>query len=132
PHLLEARELAWHEGLPVLVTEYVEGESLATLLALARPEFSLELRLGVLAAALRGLRHIHQLRDADGRPPSLVHAGLSLHDVLVGDDGSVKLGGFGATTAAARCRRSAAIAPCNLEYLAPEQLRGPSLPASDV
>jgi len=135
PNVVQTYELVRHEGLPVIVTEYVEGESLATLLALAfgMPEFSLEMRLTILAWALRGLHYIHQVHDAAGRPLRLVHTGISPHDVIVGYDGCIKLAGFGSATAgAARGRSSAAIAPPNLEYLAPEQLHGPSLPASDV
>jgi serine/threonine-protein kinase len=135
PNVVQTYGLVHHEGLPVMVTEYVEGESLATLLALAfgMPEFSLEVRLTILTQAVRGLGYIHQLGNFAGRPSRLVHSNVSPHDIVVGYDGSVKLSGFGsATGGAARWRSHAALAPANLEYLAPEQLHGSSQPSSDV
>lgn len=134
PNVTQTYDLVLHEGRPVVVAEYVEGESLATLLSLAfgMPEFTLEMRLTILAGALRGLHYIHQVGDETGKPARLVHGGLSPHDVLIGYDGSVKLAGFGGASVGLRSRSSAAIAPANLEYLAPEQLAAPSVQASDV
>jgi len=139
PNVVQTYELVQHEGLPVLVTEYLEGESLATLLALAfgMPEFSLEVRLTILAHAVRGLASIHQLgahqldRGA-GRPSRLVHANVSPHDIVITYDGAVKLSGFGSAAGGARRRPNAALAPANLEYLAPERLHASMQPASDV
>jgi serine/threonine protein kinase len=144
PNVVETYELVQHEGLPVLVTEYLEGESLATLLALAfgMPEFSLEVRLTILTHAVRGLAYIHQPYihqpgALSGRPSRLVHANVSPHDIVVTYDGGVKLAGFGSTAGSAR-RRSihalspAALPPAALEYLAPERLHASMQPASDV
>jgi serine/threonine protein kinase len=143
PNVVQTYELVQHEGLPVLVTEYLEGESLATLLALAfgMPEFSLEVRLTILAHAVRGLAFIHQLgshqlashqlASHQGRPSRLVHANVSPHDIVITYDGSVKLSGFGRATGRAR-RRPDALTPANLEYIAPERLHASLQPASDV
>jgi eukaryotic-like serine/threonine-protein kinase len=129
PNVVQTHELVQHEGLPVLVTEYLEGESLATLLALAfgMPEFSLEVRLTILAHAVRGLAFIHA-----GPPSRLVHANVSPHDIVITYDGSVKLSGFGRAPGGARRRPDAVITPGNLEYLAPERLHASLQPASDV
>jgi serine/threonine protein kinase len=154
PNVVETYELVQHDGLPVLVTEYLEGESLATLLALAfgMPEFSLEVRLTILMHAVRGLAYIHQPYihqpyihqpyihqpgAVSGRPSRLVHGNVSPHDIVVTYDGGVKLAGFGSTAGSAR-RRSihalspAALPPAALEYLAPERLHASMQPASDV
>jgi len=133
PNVVQAFELLQHEGWPIVVTEYLEGESLATLLALGfgMPEFSLEVRLAILARALRGLRYVHQFGDAAGWPLRLVHGSVSPHDIVVTYDGAVKLAGFG-TGGAGRRRTSVAIAPSELEYLAPEQLQGNAEQPADV
>lgn len=133
PNVVQTLELVQHDGLPVLVTEYLEGESLATLLALAfgMPEFSLEVRLTILAHAVRGLAYIHQLGAGAGRAP-LVHANVSPHDIVISYDGVVKLSGFGSAAGGARRRSNVAFAPANLEYLAPERLHASLQPASDV
>jgi eukaryotic-like serine/threonine-protein kinase len=132
PNVVQTDELVQHDGLPVLVTEYLEGESLATLLALAygMPDFSLEVRLTILAHAVRGLAYIHQLGAAG--PSRLVHANVSPHDIVITYDGAVKLSGFGSAAGGARRFASAALAPADLEYLAPERLHASIQPASDV
>lgn len=149
PNVVETYELVQHDGLHVLVTEYLEGESLATLLALAfgMPGFSLEVRLTILTHAVRGLAYIHQLYihqpgAVSGRPSRLVHANVSPHDIVVTYDGGVKLAGFGSTAGSARRRSNpalspaalspAALSPAALEYLAPERLHASMQPASDV
>jgi serine/threonine-protein kinase len=133
PNVVQTYELVQHEGLPVLVTEYLEGESLATLLALAfgMPEFSLEVRLTILAQAMRGLAFIHQLGSRPGRHSPWVHANVSPHDIIVTYDGSVKLSGFGRGAGGAR-RGPDALTPAQLEYSAPERLHASLQPASDV
>src|SRR5262245_31402047 len=47
PNVIQTYGLVQHDGMPLIVAEYLEGETLGTLLALAygTPEFSLELRL---------------------------------------------------------------------------------------
>jgi tRNA A-37 threonylcarbamoyl transferase component Bud32 len=125
PNVVAMRGLE-HEGTrPVIVMEYLAGQSLATVLANAGDlrEFSLEMRIAILARLLRGLDYVHGLRDFDGRPLRVVHGGVSPENVLVTYDGEVKLIDFGR----ARSRASALEDPLarrRLPYAPPEHFSG--------
>jgi serine/threonine protein kinase len=77
---------AGHDGHPFVVTDYVEGETLATRVSAGgRFDSSDSLRLATHLAA--GLAHAH----ASG----VVHGGLDTHTVLLGRDGVARLTDFG-------------------------------------
>jgi eukaryotic-like serine/threonine-protein kinase len=125
PNVVRVHGLHREHGLPVIVMEYLAGQSLARLLACANdlPQFSLELRVAIVARLLRGLDYAHRLRDFDGRPLRVVHGGVSPQNVVITYDGEVKLVDFGR----ARVRVSSVEnqpARSRLPYVAPEQLSG--------
>jgi serine/threonine-protein kinase len=125
PNVIAMHGLLREGARPVIVMEYLAGQSLATLLASANDlrEFSLELRLAIVARLLRGLDYVHRLRDFDGRPLRIVHGGVSPDNVVVSYDGEVKLIDFGR----ARVRASALDDPLarrRLPYAPPEQFSG--------
>lgn len=125
PNVVAMHGLLREGARPVIVMEYLAGQSLATLLASANDlrEFSLELRLAIVARLLRGLDYVHRLRDFDGRPLRIVHGGVSPDNVVVSYDGEVKLIDFGR----ARVRPSALDDPLarrRLPYAPPEQFSG--------
>jgi serine/threonine-protein kinase len=111
-----------------LVMEYVEGDSLAGLLATAKRSsvcISRAVRLRILCDALDGLHAAHELRDDDGRLVGLVHRDFSPHNVLVGVDGLSRLGDFGVAKAASRAAHTQSGAvKGKIGYMAPEQARG--------
>jgi eukaryotic-like serine/threonine-protein kinase len=125
PNVVAMHGLLREGTRPVMVMEYLAGQSLAALLASANDlrEFSLELRIGIVARLLRGLDYVHRLRDFDGRPLRVVHGGVSPDNVLITYDGEVKLIDFGR----ARVRASALDDPLarrRLPYAPPEQFSG--------
>jgi serine/threonine-protein kinase len=101
PNILGVLEVGDDGGQPFLVMEYVEGASLAELLASPRP-----LPLGVLARilvdALCGLQAAHQQADAKGLALGIVHCDLSPQNIMVGLDGVVRIIDFGSAHLAAR------------------------------
>jgi eukaryotic-like serine/threonine-protein kinase len=122
PNVVAMQGLLREGTQPVIVMEYLAGQSLATLLASANDlkEFTLELRIGIVARLLRGLDYVHRLRDFDGRPLRVVHGAVSPENVIVTYDGEVKLIDFGR----ARVRASAFDDPFarrRLPYAPPEQ-----------
>jgi len=125
---------AHREGAaPVVVMEYLAGQSLAALLDCANnlPEFSLDVRVAIVSRVLSGLHYAHRLRDFDGTPLCVVHGRVSPDNVLISYDGQVKLINFGPS----RTRVSPAetrISEDDIQYLAPEQLRGEPDPRVDV
>lgn len=133
PNVVATRGLLREGAQPVIVMEYLAGQSLATLFASANDlaEFSLELRLAIVARLLRGLDYVHRLRDFDGRPLRVVHGGMAPENVVVTYDGEVKLVDFGR----ARVRASALDDPLarrRLPYAPPEQFSGPPDQRGDI
>ena len=125
PNVVAAHGLLREGARPVIVMEYLAGQSLATLFTNANDlrEFTLDLRIAMLVRLLRGLDYVHRLRDFDGRPLHVVHGGVSPENVVVTYDGEVKLIDFGR----ARVRASALDEPLarrRLPYAPPEQFSG--------
>ncbi|WNG13765.1 protein kinase [Cystobacter fuscus] len=79
------RDTAGRSQTPFLVTEYLEGESLASLLRRERP--SLQRTLEIMDAVAAGLAHAHERH--------LVHRDLKPSNVFLTRQGTVKLLDFG-------------------------------------
>ena len=56
--------------------------------------------------AARGLSHVHELRDPRGRPLGIVHADVSISNLLIGEIGHTRVTDFGIARTArdGRCR----------------------------
>jgi Protein kinase domain len=126
-----------HEGRPVLVMEYVEGESLAALLRRERPPIEKTLAMGrQLASAL-----------AAAHAQGIIHRDLKPANIQVTPDGSVKILDFGvaqamsaaatdsgtttapvpislSTNATIRTARGVLVHPGTPAYMSPEQMFG--------
>ncbi len=111
-----------------LVMEYIEGETLACLLARAasagtKLPVAISLRIGI--DMLRGLHAAHELRDEAGAPTNLVHRDVSPQNVLVGADGVARITDFGVARAASRLGDTrAGQLKGKIAYMAPEQASG--------
>jgi serine/threonine protein kinase len=119
PHVVEILDLDEDEDASFMVMEYVEGETLASLLRQLRKQGE---RLPLVADACEGLAAAHDLTDADGRPMHLVHRDVSPHNLLVSMDGRVKVVDFGIAKATGR-RSSTRTGQLRgkLAYMSPEQ-----------
>lgn len=111
-----------------LVMEYIEGETLARLLARAAARSS---RLPAPVAVrsgldmLHGLHAAHELRDDTGQLIGLVHRDVSPQNVLVGSDGITRITDFGVARAASRLTATrVGQLKGKLAYMAPEQAAG--------
>jgi serine/threonine protein kinase len=135
PNVVQVYEVVEHEGLPVIVMEYLDGLPLASLLAEAydSAEFTPEARITIVTKVLAGLHHAHELCDFSGRPLGLVHRDVSPHNVMVTYDGQVKLVDFGIAQLGASPRplRNERV-PGKLAYMAPEQMLGAADRRADV
>ncbi|MEM7603970.1 MAG: serine/threonine-protein kinase [Myxococcota bacterium] len=122
-------EVSEHEGMPYLALEYLEGETLASLLkrGTIAPHAACELMIPVAQA----LAHAHSR--------GIVHRDLKLENIFVTELGTVKVLDFGVAKAAGMQERAsvseleeldddsntqAGIVVGTLPYMAPEQLRG--------
>jgi serine/threonine-protein kinase len=125
PHVVEIHDLGDADGVFFMVMEYVEGETLASLLRQLRKlgeRLPLSAVLQVVADACEGLAAAHDLTDADGRPMHLVHRDVSPHNLLVSMDGRVKVVDFGIAKATGR-RSSTRTGQLRgkVAYMSPEQ-----------
>ncbi len=127
PNIVQTNEVFDHEGLPIIVMEYLDGQPLSQILARDRaaPGFSLPHKLRTLSEVLGGLEAAHVLTDFDGRPLGVVHRDVSPHNVIVTYDGNVKVIDFGiAKLGALGETTESGVIKGKLHYIAPEQIAG--------
>jgi eukaryotic-like serine/threonine-protein kinase len=121
PNVVRVYDAGEDDGRPFIVMEYVPGTSLAEAGSLATARVA---QLGVQACA--GLQHAHEA--------GLVHRDVKPANLLLRDDGVLKVADFGIARAAESTRHThAGTLLGTAAYLAPEQIAGAdATPASDV
>jgi serine/threonine protein kinase len=111
-----------------LVMEYVEGDTLARLLARAASNsqrIPTQIALRMVLDALAGLHAAHELKDDQGELVHLVHRDVSPQNVLVGVDGIARITDFGVARASSRLTATrVGQLKGKLAYMAPEQAQG--------
>ncbi|HTA88249.1 MAG TPA: serine/threonine-protein kinase [Polyangiaceae bacterium] len=111
-----------------LVMEYIEGDTLARLLARAAQRgkrLPIPIALRIAVDTLSGLHAAHELRDDAGNPINLVHRDVSPQNVLVGVDGIARITDFGVARAASRLTATrVGQLKGKIAYMAPEQAAG--------
>ncbi|HNN53785.1 MAG TPA: protein kinase [Pseudomonadota bacterium] len=138
--LLEAVDDELGVKVPFIVGEYIRGTQLWELMRLATQGFTGKGVPPAIAAFVarevaRGLGHAHAHKDpGSGRPQPIIHRDISPENIMVSQDGHVKvidfgvakaLGGFGPQT-------RTGIIKGKLAYMAPEQVAQKVVPATDV
>ncbi|MBN2193363.1 MAG: protein kinase [Polyangiaceae bacterium] len=130
PHIVQTNEIFDFEGLPVIVMEYLEGQSLGAVVRMARksgsqPAFDRSMHLRVLSDVLHALDYAHNKRGLDGNPLSLVHCDVSPQNVFLTYEGEVKLLDFGiARQVCAQGARDLTHVRGKARYMPPEQIDG--------
>ena len=127
PNVCEILDLGEQDGVLYLVMEWIDGESLVTLLSDCqrqerRVPYGVAARLGINAA--RGLHAAHELKDDAGELFGVVHRDVSPHNILVTHDGIVKIVDFGVAKAVARSDHQATNTghlKGKVQFMAPEQ-----------
>ena len=118
-----------------LVLELVEGWDLELILERAQatgPEhpWPPSLALYVTAQICRGLAYAHAKRAPDGRPLGIVHRDVNPTNVLVSEQGEVKLADFGIAKAERKREQTGAgIIKGKIGFMSPEQALGRALDA---
>ncbi len=106
--------------------EYLDGQPLNRILHRVNKhgEPPRDLLLRVVADALAGLHHAHELKDYDGAPVHVVHRDASPHNIFVTYDGQTKVVDFGIAKAATRSAETrGGVLKGKIAYMAPEQSR---------
>jgi serine/threonine protein kinase len=125
PNLVAVYDVGDEDGLPYIVMEYVEGETLAELTARTGP-LEPDRAVDLLVQACAGLEHAHAA--------GLVHRDIKPQNLLVRGDGVVKIADFGiARTLQATQLTQVGTVLGTASYLAPEQAAGkPVTAAADI
>jgi eukaryotic-like serine/threonine-protein kinase len=128
PNIAQTFELGQIGPLLFLSLEYVPGKSLGDLFDYVRETgrpMPVPLVCACIAEMCTGLDYAHRKKDARGRDLNIIHRGLSLADVLVSYEGSVKVIDFGIARAEGRLTHTQpGIIKGKFGYLSPEQLDG--------
>lgn len=128
PHVVRLVDVGHEAGQYFLVTEWLEGRSLATVLDRARDRkltFDPKPALYITMMVLEALAHVHERTDSDGVLMSVVHTGVCPGAVQLGYQGEVALSEFGQARAQAFGHREAArTEEGSLRYASPEQALG--------
>ena len=128
PNVVSTLEIGESERGYFLVMDYVEGTTLARLLAKlagARQRLPLRGALRIVHDTLAGLHAAHELRSEDGNLLNLVHRDVSPQNVLIGVDGTARITDFGVARAASRITTTrAGQLKGKLGYMSPEQAKG--------
>jgi eukaryotic-like serine/threonine-protein kinase len=127
-NVVDVYDVGEHDGMMWMAMEWVEGESLHTVIAEAgkRRAIPPELAVRIIADAAAGLHAAHELRDLDGSPRGVVHRDISPHNILIGTNGIVKLVDFGVAKAVGRISEATRAGQLKgkFGYMSPEQALG--------
>jgi serine/threonine-protein kinase len=128
PNVVPILEVGTSDRGYYLVMEYIEGDTLARLLARAatsRQRIPIPIVVRIVLDTLAGLHAAHELKDDNDQHLNLVHRDVSPQNILVGINGTARITDFGVARAATRLSstRSGQLKG-KLAYMAPEQARG--------
>ncbi|GAA1666455.1 Stk1 family PASTA domain-containing Ser/Thr kinase [Fodinicola feengrottensis] len=125
PNVVAVYDQGSHHGLAYLVMEYVQGRTLREVLA-SRGRLSPAEAAGVLDPLLAGLAAAHRI--------GMVHRDVKPENVLIGNDGTVKVADFGLARIAESSRATTkGVMMATVAYVAPEIVTvGSSDPRADV
>ncbi len=127
PNIVRVLDVLQDNGEPTIVMEYIQGDTLSGLLRLAKGA-SLHRPVAfaaMIAQAARGLHAAHAACDAAGRPLGIIHRDISPQNIMVSQDGVVKVVDFGIAKAAGRgTRTKTGVLKGKVAYMAPETVLG--------
>ncbi len=111
-----------------IAMEYIEGRDLRSILQQTRDRglvMPVALSLYITTLLASALDYAHKKRDFENRDLGLVHRDVSPQNVLISNEGSIKLCDFGIAKAASKASHTRAGAlKGKLQYMSPEQAWG--------
>ncbi len=128
PNIVHVYDVDEHDGIPYIAMEYIVGEELNELCrrGLTHGRFlPIEHAVELIRQAAAGMGYFHAKRGGEGtpldqQPLEIVHLDISPTNLLVTQDGTMKVIDFGIARARGQRTRSDVI-PGKLSYMSPEQ-----------
>ena len=136
PNVVQTNEVGSVGNHYFLAMEYLDGQPLHRIQhraqqkvkadpSLADQALPKECQYLVLADALAGLHHAHELADYDGTPLEIVHRDVTPHNIFVTYEGQTKVVDFGIAKAVGRSSETRqGVVKGKIRYMAPEQAIG--------
>src|ERR1700758_895977 len=115
PNIVTVFELGDHEGNPYLVMEYLEGESLDSIIT-SHQQLSLLEKINFIIEVCHGLSHAHRR--------GIVHRDIKPANIMVSKEGVVKIVDFGIAHIGAKNVTKTGQIMGSVSYMAPEQVNG--------
>ncbi len=135
PALIQVFDFGEAGGRPYLAMEYMRGRDLTTVLRRMRGQGikpPLAFAAHVVLEIVKALDYLHTRTDPDGRWLHLVHRDVSPGNILLSENGEVKLVDFGVAAAGTITAQHQLVAG-KYSYMAPEQATGQApLPSWDL
>ena len=128
PNVCELYELDEIDGLLFMVMEWVAGDSLAGLLhqgSKLKP-IRYQYAARIVADSCAGVHAAHEAVDADGRSLNIVHRDISPPNILLSQEGQVKVSDFGIAKARYQLHERTRTGDIKgkFAYIPPEQILG--------
>ena len=126
PNLVQLIDFFEEDGQYFLSLEYVPGITLQSL----RSQTTLDWQTSawIISQALKGLDYAHNKKNEDGQALGIVHRDVSPQNILISQDGLVKLTDFGiAWSKDYRSYTQSGALKGKVPYLSPEQVKGQSV-----
>ena len=128
PNIAQIIEIGIDDGRAFIAMEYVEGEDLRNL-------YNLQAKLGeavplvyaahITQSVAAGLDYAHARTDLEGQPLGVVHRDISPQNILISQDGHVKVIDFGVAKAANKVNETrVGVLKGKYAYMSPEQAMG--------
>ncbi|MBI4511255.1 MAG: protein kinase [Deltaproteobacteria bacterium] len=127
PNIVHVYDVGEHEEIPFIAMELILGDELSQLCKRGL-EVGMFLPLGhavdLIRQAAEGMGYFHSKRDENDDPLCVVHRDISPTNLLVTQDGGLKIIDFGIAKSAKSSSYDDKIIPGKVNYMAPEQVRG--------
>lgn len=127
PNVVQILHLGMHEQRYYMVMEYVDGITLADLIAqhrLMHTRVPLDLAVYIAMNVSRALEYAHERKTNDGKSLGIVHRDVNPKNILLSWNGEVKLTDFGIAKALdLMYNKEGEVIAGKYEYLSPEQAK---------
>src|ERR1700758_452110 len=115
PNIVTVFQLGDHEGNPYLVMEFLEGESLDSIISSHR-ELTLLEKINLIVDVCHGLEHAHRR--------GIVHRDIKPANIMVSKEGAAKMVNFGMAQMTTQNVTKPGQIMGSISYMAPEQVNG--------